>query len=257
MDKIFPFLVSLLLLASCGNISEDDRLIYVKPADVSKAVLIEDFTGQRCINCPNAAEEIEKLQKQYGKENVVAISIHSGPLAVYSNSRITGLRTQLGDDYYDYWKVEAEPTALINRKGGVVNLDKWQTAVYQELQTLSTVQLDISTHTDTVNNEAVITVTAQVNEPFKGKLQLWLLEDNIVAPQMMPDGTMNMEYVHQHVLRFAINDGWGNDVDWQQGEQIMSFTSSLDKAWRKGNLSVVAFVYNTDGVMQVKCVELK
>ena len=36
--------------ASCSNIDEGDRLIYVKPAEVGRAILIEDFTGQKCIN---------------------------------------------------------------------------------------------------------------------------------------------------------------------------------------------------------------
>ena len=42
--------------ASCSNIDEGDRLIYVKPAEVGRAVLIEDLTGQRCINCPTGTD---------------------------------------------------------------------------------------------------------------------------------------------------------------------------------------------------------
>ena len=57
---------AVMLLASCDNISEDERFIYVKPADVKRRVLIEDFTGQRCVNCPAAHEEIDRLQEQYG-----------------------------------------------------------------------------------------------------------------------------------------------------------------------------------------------
>ena len=45
-----------LAAASCSNIDEDERLIYVKPADVGRAVLIEDFTGQKCVNCPTGTD---------------------------------------------------------------------------------------------------------------------------------------------------------------------------------------------------------
>ena len=55
------FLLAALFLASCSHIDEDERLIYVKPAPVERSVLIEDFTGQMCINCPLATQEIEKL----------------------------------------------------------------------------------------------------------------------------------------------------------------------------------------------------
>lgn len=249
MNKIIPLILCVLSLASCSNISEDERLIYVEPATVNKAVLIEDFTGQRCINCPTAHEEIAKMQEQYGKENVIAVSIHSGPLAVYSNGRITGLRTQLGDDYYDYWNVEAEPTGLINRKGGVASLDKWQTAVYEELQEKSDLKLALST--EALQGNINIGLMASVAEPVNGKLQLWVVEDSIAAPQMMPDGTINMEYMHQHVLRSAVNGDWGTDINWQSGEQELSFTTPIEDGWIAENLSVIAFVYDDKGIIQV------
>lgn len=89
-----------LSVASCDTVGENDRLIYVKPAEVKRCVLLEDFTGQRCINCPNAADVIAQLQEQYGEDNVIAVGIHGGPLAVNSNGKVTGLRTATGDEYY-------------------------------------------------------------------------------------------------------------------------------------------------------------
>lgn len=240
---------------SCSNVSEDERLIYVAPPMVSKAVLIEDFTGQRCINCPDAADEIEKMQEEYGKENVIAVSVHSGPLAVYSNTRITGLRTQLGDDYYDHWNIEAQPAGLINRKGGVMALDKWRAAVHRELQEQTILTLALSAEADTLQHKAEVSVSAIAGERFVGKLQLWIVEDSIVAPQMMPDGTMNMSYVHHGVLRAAVNGEWGTDVDWD-GEQAAAFTFDLDAGWNTDRLSVVAFVYDDNGVKQVTATRL-
>ena len=79
-------MVAVLLISACSNIDESERLIYVEPAHVARAVLIEDFTGQRCVNCPNAVAEIERLQEAYGEENVIAVGIHSGPLSIFSTS---------------------------------------------------------------------------------------------------------------------------------------------------------------------------
>lgn len=42
-----------LTLAACSDIAEDDRFEYVEPAEVAKRVLIEDLTGQLCLNCPD------------------------------------------------------------------------------------------------------------------------------------------------------------------------------------------------------------
>ena len=59
-------LLTAVFMTACSNIDEDERLIYVKPAAVERSVLLEDFTGQRCVNCPLAADEIAKLHEQYG-----------------------------------------------------------------------------------------------------------------------------------------------------------------------------------------------
>lgn len=213
MKHLCLFLGLVTALLSCSHIDENDRLIEVPHAKISRAVLVEDFTGQRCVNCPNAASEIERLQKEYGRENVVAVAIHSGPLAVYSSAKVLGLRTILGDEYYDYWKVEAEPSGLIDRMGGVLLLDKWASSIYQELQLESLVELKATAQVSG-NGEMEISVAYLSVREFVGRLQVWITEDGIVAPQMMPDGTLDNEYVHNHVLRSAVNGVWGNDVTW-------------------------------------------
>ena len=62
-----------LTMSACSHIDESDRLIYVKPADVKRRVLLEDFTGQRCVNCPKASDEIKALQEQYGEDRIIQL----------------------------------------------------------------------------------------------------------------------------------------------------------------------------------------
>lgn len=254
--QIFQSMVAVLLISACSNIDESERLIYVEPAHVARAVLIEDFTGQRCVNCPNAVAEIERLQEAYGEENVIAVGIHSGPLSIFSTAKVKGLRTELGDTYYDYWNVEAEPSGLVDRRGGVMMLNQWAALVHSELQQSAPMQLLLQCEQQ--NGNISIQVTAKVFSDFKGKLQLWLTEDGIVAPQMMPDGTVNADYVHNHVFRAAINGTWGDEVDWKATEEkVMTFSITPEEEWEGDCLSVVAFVYNDDGVQQVTKKKIK
>ena len=104
-----------LLLTACSHIADDERLIYVKPAPTVRSVLLEDFTGQRCINCPKASEEISALQQQYGEDAIIAVGIHAGPLAMHPDSRFVGLATDTGDEYFDHWHLEYQPVGLIDR----------------------------------------------------------------------------------------------------------------------------------------------
>ena len=67
----------------------------------------------------------------------------------------------------------------------------------------------------------------------------------------MPDGSANQEYVHNHVFRTAINGTWGEDFSINEGEKVeREFTQALEPTWNKEQLSIVAFVYNDNGVQQ-------
>ena len=244
------YLLLVLLTYSCSQISESERFIAVEPATVKRAVLIEEFTGQRCVNCPNAATEIARIQQSYG-ENVIAVAIHSGPLAIFSRDQVTGLRTELGDTYYNYWGVEEEPSALINRKGGVVRLNQWQAMIHDQLQLQTPLSLKVVCQNRTTDGIG-IQVSVHSSAPYRGKLQLWLTEDQVVAPQLMPDGTMNAEYVHQHVLRSSINGAWGEEVELEVGEnKVFHYEVSTMSDLMTGQLSIVSFLYSQTGVDQV------
>ena len=81
LKHIAPIVVAASMLAACNPVAQDDRYELIEPAQVNRVVLIEDFTGQNCINCPAAHEVIEPLQMQY-PDNVVAVSIHAGAFGI-------------------------------------------------------------------------------------------------------------------------------------------------------------------------------
>ena len=241
-----------LTLSSCSTIDESERYIYVPPVASTRAVLIEDFTGQRCINCPNAALEIEKLKEQYGADTIIAVGIHSGPLAVYSRGNVLGLRTAEGDAYYDHWKIEQEPMGYINRRGEIATLDHWATMVREAIQVPTDISMRIDSRYESADNKLHIDLVIVVGEPFEGQLQLWVTENNIVAMQMMPDASANPSYVHNHVFRRSVNGTWGTQFTATQGQiQELSFDCDVDASWQLDNLSIVGFLYNDKGVHQV------
>ena len=46
-----------------------------------KTVLIKDFTGARCVNCPAAADYVHNLQHQLDEDHIFIMSVHAGYLA--------------------------------------------------------------------------------------------------------------------------------------------------------------------------------
>lgn len=259
---IIVFLSSFFIsLLSCSNIDESERLIYVPldyevPASgVPRHVLIEDFTGQNCPNCPLATHIIEQLHQTYDSA-IVAVAIHSGPLGVLPAEHPEGLATLQGNEYFKYWDVEVQPSGVVNRSGGVLSYTDWIAKVNYDLKRQPTSPVDIRIAPDYDEDTRMMTfdidVVAVKDSAIEGKLQLWLTEDSIVAYQDMPSGQKNPAYLHNHVLRASLNGAWGEEVSVADGAS-KHFHESLqaDLLWNAKQLALVAFVYNDAGVVQV------
>ncbi len=256
-SKIFFSSLICLLFAACDHIDENDRLIYVEPESVKRCILLEDFTGQKCVNCPRGTEVIEQLQGVYG-ENLIAVGIHSGPLGFKGTASILGLATDLGDEYYNHWSLEYQPVGLVNRHGPV-NYTDWTTKVREEMKKNATINMSLAA--TLADGKITVKVTEKrLLGTFHGKLQVWVLEDSIVAMQTRHDPIDNdnvtindKDYVHNHVLRDAVNGQWGQelllDADAPK-TQTYTYDIPSDGKWNPDHLSIVAFVYDDNGVEQ-------
>ncbi len=249
---LFYIIGAMLLFSACSTqIDEDQRLTYVKPAAVGKNVLLVDFTGQRCINCPTASHEIEKIQEQYSADTVIAVGMHSGPLGFRGNAKTVGLSTTTGDNYYRQWNVEYQPQGVIDYLGKS-DYTAWGGIVHQQLKQTAPLNIKIDAKTNGTSGSGSVSLEG-LDGNIQGKLQLWIVEDSITALQMMPDGTTNRNYLHMHVFRTAVNGEAGESVNVKEGETTtINFSTDFATTWVPRHLWLIAFVYNESGVLQVK-----
>lgn len=250
------------LLAACSNIADDERFVEVEPiippdsisddsVIVVKRVLIEDFTGQRCINCPNGAEAIVQIQKSYGEDRIIAVGLYSGPLGRLPNGMPLPLYNEDANWYYEQRGVSVQPTAMIDRGGLNSNSDTWSTDVFNRIRLQPELDLKASCNYDEASRNVDITVEGDGLADVSGKLQVWLVEDNIVSLQMMPGGDTNQEYVHNHVFRATVNNREGEDISMITGEHVTrTFSYAVSDEWKPEDMSVVVFVFNDSGVLQ-------
>ena len=160
--------------------------------------------------------------------------------------------TETGDYYFNSWGIDAQPTGVIDRKTVSSTYQSWGTIVRDALQASAPLELDATTSYDEATRTVTINVNAKGVLDVTGKLQLWLIEDNITSIQYMPDGSINTQYVHNHVFRTAVNGRDGEDfsIKWDE-EKTSTCTAVLEDGWKAENMSVVAFIYNDNGVQQV------
>ncbi len=251
--NLIPLL--LLLLFGCDIINEDERVIQTdKLHFTNKVVLLEDFTGHKCVNCPVAAEEIARLE-EWCEGHLIAVSIHAGSYANTAGSAWkTDFRTVAGEAYNDFFKPDGYPAAMVDRfslNGKVTNnnVPTWSSQVIDRLSGESPVEIKLDAAWQAGMSKIALHVSVDFFRTVQDELalQLWIIEDNIVDAQLMPDNTINASYIHRHVLRDAINGIWGDSLGADSAEE-----SSIEReyayqpavAWKKNDLQIVAFVYD-------------
>lgn len=254
---------------ACDNIDENERWNEKVPVDIKKNVLIEDFTGQRCVNCPTAANLIHTLQEGKIGENIIAVSIHGGSMSFSVDKIPFGLATSYGEEYNNHWGVKTWPNGMVDRKDGLQEYTQWETSVAQRLTIEPKVDIDIHTEydgnaSDTQWGKAIITVNLTENEEGSlenAHLNVWITENDIVAMQLLPDGSNKTDYIHNHVLRDLLTETYGETVNFDaEGRATKTITYDVPKVYGRGsksevgNMNVVVFV--TDGaegeVLQVE-----
>ena len=66
--------LSALSFTACDEHAEGERWDDPITTVAKKNVLLEDFTGQDCSNCPRAAETAHQLQETFGTDRVVVVA---------------------------------------------------------------------------------------------------------------------------------------------------------------------------------------
>ena len=182
-------------LTSC-DIASDDRFILEDKVVPQRNVLLMDFTGQGCINCPNAHDVMSELSKQYntdGKTNLITVSIHAGAQAMsvdrtdFSADRI-GLMIAEGQEMNDAFSINAWPTGAvdhINGKDNALLYAEWPAAVRTAFEKPTDINIEA---TATLTDDRIeVSTNVHSTSDQDIALQVWVIENGIKASQRLPD----------------------------------------------------------------------
>lgn len=255
MKKLLFLLAAIPFFAACDNIGPDDRYIEEGNVEVTRNILLEEFTGQLCTNCPDAHRVIESLEDQYG-DNLIVVSIHAGK-GQFGIPAPYGLMQEEGDEYAKYWGVYSYPAGVVDREGSVLDYNSFADAIRKEAGKTTTLEMSLEAQLseDAKNIEVFTTLVSP--SALEGSLQLWVIESGIVAMQI-DHGITHNDYVHNNVFRGCVNGLWGQPISLQSNEvKYESNVMPVDDMWNIDNVSIVGFYYNNSGVIQVEKVKVK
>ena len=262
------FSILLFVLFSLMACEENSPVIpTLGPQEVGeRKVLIEEFTGVRCPNCPDGSAEIENLVALYG-ENIVPISIHSsGNFAIPLPDNTFDFRTETGDELLAFLgQPRGYPSAVVNRilPTGETSMQQSQAAwagliektLAEEPILAINLMVAYDEATRTVNVATRILPNQAINESLR--LSIMLIEDHIIDPQLTQDGIVP-DYDHRHVFRTMLTNTEGNPLGdgFSAGKAVEANASlSLRDEWVVANCEVVAFVHRVGENKEVVQVE--
>ena len=253
-------LFCLLLILFSGSCEEQRRIIEPFVPSGNRVVLLEEFTGKGCTNCPKGSREIENLLVTY-PDNLIAVSIHAGFFAdpVQFTLGQYDLRAPQADELLQLLSpIDGYPSGAVNRTrvGNNIQLgsNQWASAITQQLQIAPAVELSISKTYNSSTRELNVTVNGIAKQPVSGDLRLsvMLTESGIIDAQYdseAPGGTVD-NYVHNHVLRTMLTPAAGAPIvsSLSTGQTFsQSYSSTLDPSWNPANMEIIAFISNVQG----------
>lgn len=230
---------------------------FVDETPQNRKVVLEEFTGVNCGNCPDGHHRANALRDAHPGE-VFLINIHQGS---YAYPAEIDLRTNYGDALASQAGINSYPNATINRhsfNGSIAVADRtaWTSLSEGLLSTEAYANIAAKATVDWQTREMQVTVQVYYtgNSPASTNyLNVALLQDYIYGPQAGMNANMEQvdgnQYVHMHVLRDLITGQWGEEITTTtQGSFVeKTYTYTIPEAVREvpvemGNISVVAFL---------------
>ncbi len=240
---------------------------------IIRKVLVEDFTGHRCGNCPRAAESLKQLENLYG-DQIVSIAVHAGFFAEPAGS-IFGIdyRTPIGDELDDLFGNSAAglPNGLINRKSyngeTIIQHTNWASKTSEWINLPPDAHIIINPDYNTGNRELSVEVRTQFLNQIDESLNMvyYIVEDSIQSPQAdydLPAPSYITDYYHRHMLRGSLNGAFGEPLSssntYAVNQEITTTSSgNIPAEWDDSKVYLVAVLYRTLSYEVVQVEEIK
>ncbi|MFH0895115.1 MAG: Omp28 family outer membrane lipoprotein [Bacteroidota bacterium] len=240
-----------------------------------RKVLLEDYTGHKCPNCPAGAKTAHDLKTVYG-EKLIILSVHAG---FYSTPDATGdftydFRSAEGTAWDNFFGIGTlgNPNGMVNRKGynttHIIGPTGWGTAVSGIINNEPDAYIELTPTYNSGTRQLDVELDAEFLSILNGTYMISVVvtEDSIVKPQKNSDPNIGTtptitNYVHRDVLRGSFNGTWGDTLvsgTTANGQHVVkNFSMILNSGWNENHISIVAFIYRKSDYEVIQAEERK
>lgn len=231
-----------------------------------KTVLIKDFTGARCVNCPAAAEYAHNLQHQLGEDRIIIMSVHAGYLA-QPMGQFPDFLTDEGTAWYN--NHDANPLFSVDHvaltDGNTYNAEQIDAPVAAALEEEQTFEIVVAPLFDEANRQLQVSAQVIALADMDGQFYIsaCLVEDNIVGWQTTPSG-VDREYVFRNVFRGTINGAYGEEFEGYGVEANdafhLTYNTEINADYNADECYLMVYVYDKsqgDKILQTTVKKIK
>ena len=266
MKQILSYYILLLpLFTGLAQGTNEFQIKSVEEVNISKNILLEEFTGVWCGCCPKGHIVVESILEDH--PGVIPVLIHSGsaeePMATHDGDQLSvDLNVWFPSASIDRYVFDGMETSLFSET-------YWQEMVTERLKQTIKAEVSIEKSFDNSTRQLELTVTVEFIKAEKGdfRFNAYILEDNLIFdqannydadpshPDLFGRGDPIVGYVHDHVLRKMLDgpygitpdDGSGIPETVRAGEVYThSFTTTLDPDFKIEDIQLVAYIMDYD-----------
>ena len=237
------------------------------PATDPHNILVEDFTGQGCSNCPAAHETLRKLDSvNSGRLNIVGLYIQNFSQTTPPTGAKYDFRDSTASDIGTtvYGGIGSMPIAGIDRipvsGSTLIYQGNWSSTITNQMAIQDSLNLKVTSGYDTTTGYDTITATITYTQPVSSShnLSIVIVEDSMVDIQeypafdpVYPSGFDN-NYVFTNVFRAMVSSAPFGDpvlasmVSKEAGRVYRhTYIYKLKPGVIPSHCRVIAFVSNT------------
>ena len=231
-----------------------------------KTVLIKDFTGARCVNCPAAAEYAHNLQHQLDEDHIFIMSVHAGYLA-QPMGNFPDFLTDEGTAWYN--NHDSNPLFAVDHvaltDGNTFNEGQIDAPVTAALEEEQTFEIVVGRQFDEASRQLQVNVQAIALVDFDGEFYITacLVEDHVIGWQTIPGG-VDKEYDFRNVFRGTLNGAYGEAFEEYHVDPddtfFFSYSTEINADYNADECYLMVYVYDKsqgDKILQTAVKKIK
>ena len=197
--------------------------IFDENSNTERNVIIEDFTGHKCVFCPAAADLAHQLHME-NPTRVFTAGIHAGPDGIGDFQSVsppdypTDFTNPQGVEIGQYFGENdggfpGNPRGTVNRfnNGTIFQSPAQWTSMTDEIISSNDLKINIQSKLNYYEATKGAFLHVEVDPLFEDvtenlAIMVYLLEDSLVGDQKMADNSHNTSYVHRDIHRGNLNN---------------------------------------------------